>query len=51
MAKYRRSLPHLVNDLLIADEATMVFSQGVDLPKFVAFDLLKHEQGWRVLKQ
>lgn len=54
MAKYRRNLPQLADDPFITDsglETTLVFHQGFDLPEFAAFDLLKHEQGWKVLKQ
>lgn len=54
MAKYRDKLPQLSGDLFLIDgglETTLVFHQGLDLPEFAAFDLLKHDTGYQVLQQ
>ena len=48
MARYRTSLPQLKGDLFLTDggiETTLIFHDGLDLPDFAAFDLLKSEQG------
>ena len=46
---YREQLPQLSGDrLFITDgglETTLIFQQGLDLPQFAAFDLLKSEEG------
>jgi S-methylmethionine-dependent homocysteine/selenocysteine methylase len=54
MAKYRHHLPQLSSDLFITDgglETTMIFREGLDLPDFAAFDLLKHNAGCQALQQ
>lgn len=48
MPKYRNSLPQLSGQLFLTDggmETTLVFHEGIDLPNFAAFDLLKTEEG------
>ncbi len=53
MAQYRNPLPQLSEDLFITDgglETTLIFHQGLDLPDFAAFDLLKHEAGTQALR-
>lgn len=45
-------LPHLGSDLFLTDgglETTMVFHEGIDLPEFAAFDLLKDDAGTQLL--
>jgi S-methylmethionine-dependent homocysteine/selenocysteine methylase len=52
MARYRNNLPQLANDLFLTDgglETTMIFREGLDLPEFAAFDLLKHDAGYQAL--
>jgi S-methylmethionine-dependent homocysteine/selenocysteine methylase len=52
MAKYRATLPQLSNDLFLTDgglETTLIFREGIDLPDFAAFDLLKHSTGYQAL--
>lgn len=53
MAKYRNQLPQL-NDFFVSDgglETTLVFHQGLKLPDFAAFDLLKDERGKETLRE
>ncbi|MBD2093743.1 homocysteine S-methyltransferase family protein [Trichocoleus sp. FACHB-591] len=53
MAKYRHNLPQLSSDLFLTDggiETTLIFREGLELPDFAAFDLLKHEAGYRALE-
>jgi len=48
MTKYRRQLPQLRDRLFVTDgglETTLIFHDGIDLPYFAAFDLLKAEAG------
>ncbi|WP_455198132.1 homocysteine S-methyltransferase family protein [Kaarinaea lacus] len=48
MAKYRCSLPQLSDKLFLTDgglETTLIFHDGLDLPCFAAFDLLKTVEG------
>lgn len=54
MAKYRHHLPQLSNELFLTDggmETTLIFHQGLDLPEFAAFDLLKTEAGYRTIER
>jgi len=54
MSKYRKHLPQLGGGLFLTDgglETTLVFDQGVDLPHFAAFDLLKDETGVDTLRR
>jgi hypothetical protein len=53
MSKYRSQLPQLQNRLFTSDgglETTLVFHEGIDLPHFAAFDLLKDDAGREVLR-
>jgi len=52
--RYRDHLPQLDGDLFLTDgglETTLIFHQGLDLPVFAAFDLLKDEQGTGALRR
>jgi len=54
MAKYRHNLPQMSGDLFLTDggiETYLVFQQGIDLPEFAAFDLLKDEAGRTTVRQ
>ncbi len=48
MAKYRNNLPQLGEKLFLTDsgfETSMIFHEGVELPCFASFDLMKSEEG------
>lgn len=48
MAQYRNRLPQLSDKLFLSDgglETTLVFHDGLELPYFAAFDLLKDDEG------
>jgi len=48
MSSYRNSLPQLTGKLFLTDggmETTLIFHDGIDLPHFAAFDLLKSVEG------
>ena len=52
MARYRNQLPQLDTGLFVTDgglETTLIFHQGIELPLFAAFDLLKHDAGRTLL--
>lgn len=52
-AHYRGSLPQLEGGLFLTDggmETTLVFHEGVDLPEFASFDILKSDAGERWLR-
>lgn len=54
MAPYRNHLPQLSSDLFLTDggiETTLIFREGLDLPDFAAFDLLKHQAGQQALEK
>lgn len=54
MSKYRSLLPQLGDDLFLTDgglETTLVFHEGVTLPHFAAFDLLKTAAGTGTLRR
>jgi len=54
MSKYRNHLPQLGDRLFLTDgglETTLVFHDGVDLPCFAAFDLLRDEAGIAALRR
>jgi S-methylmethionine-dependent homocysteine/selenocysteine methylase len=54
MAKYRTHLPQLSNALFLTDggiETTLLFREGLELPDFAAFTLLKHNAGYQALKK
>lgn len=48
MSKYRARLPQLADKLFLTDagmETFLIFHEGVELPYFASFDLMKNEQG------
>ena len=52
MTYYRHNLPQLSEDLFLTDggiETTLIFREGLDLPEFAAFDLLKSDTGYQAL--
>jgi S-methylmethionine-dependent homocysteine/selenocysteine methylase len=52
MARYRNHLPQLADQLFLTDgglETTLIFHEGIYLPEFAAFDLLKDAFGYQVL--
>lgn len=54
MARYRNVLPQLRGDLFLTDggiETTLIFHEGLDLPDFAAFDLLKRSEGKSALRK
>src|SRR5262249_5306591 len=54
MSKYRKRLPQLGDDLFLTDgglETTLIFHEGLSLPCFAAFDLLRDEAGTAVLRR
>ena len=54
MSKYRNHLPQLKNQLFLTDgglETTLIYHDGVDLPHFAAFDLLKNNAGVELLRR
>jgi S-methylmethionine-dependent homocysteine/selenocysteine methylase len=53
MTRYRNRLPQLQRALFLTDgglETTLVFHQGMELPYFAAFDLLKSKDGIETLR-
>jgi homocysteine S-methyltransferase len=47
-AKYRARLPQLSDQVFLTDggmETTLIYHEGVDLPHFASFDLLKNAEG------
>lgn len=51
---YRNHLPQLDGGLFLTDggiETTLIFHEGLDLPLFAAFDLLKDEEGTEALRR
>lgn len=54
MTKYRHNLPQLGRRLFLADgglETTLIYHEGIDLPHFAAFDLLRTEEGREALRR
>ncbi|MEC4983030.1 MAG: homocysteine S-methyltransferase family protein [Oscillatoria sp. PMC 1068.18] len=54
MSQYRHNLPQLSTDLFLTDggiETTLIFLEGLDLPEFAAFDLLKTQAGYQALEK
>ena len=54
MAKYRDRLPQLDGELFLTDggiETTLIFHNGLDLPCFAAFTLLREVSGQETLKK
>ena len=52
-ALHRESLPQLSDELFVTDggiETTLIFHEGIDLPLFAAFDLLKDDEGTNALR-
>jgi homocysteine S-methyltransferase len=48
MAKYRKHLPQFGSTLFLTDsgmETSLIFHQGIDLPCFASFDLMKSAEG------
>lgn len=53
MAQYRHHLPQLSSDIFLTDgglETTLIFREGLNLPDFAAFDLLKHKAGYQAIQ-
>jgi homocysteine S-methyltransferase len=51
--QYRNALPQLGTELFLTDggiETTLIFHEGLELPDFAAFDLLKHNHGTAALR-
>ena len=54
MAKYRNDLPLKNGDIFATDgglETTLIFHEGVDLPEFAAFVLLRSDEGINTLTE
>jgi len=54
MSNYRRGLPQLDDRLFMTDgglETWLVFHEGIDLPAFAAFDVLKDEAGVGLMRR
>jgi homocysteine S-methyltransferase len=54
MTRYRNELPQLGSDLFLTDggiETTLIFHEGLDLPHFAAFHLLKTPEGRAALRR
>ena len=54
MAQFRKALPQLGGNFYLTDggiETTLIFLEGLDLPDFPAFDLLKSEEGRAALRK
>ena len=54
MAKYRNALPQLDGEFFLTDggiETTLIFHDGLELPEFAAFDLLKSAVGTAALQK
>ncbi len=52
MARYRHNLPQLADTPFITDaglETVLLFLEGIDLPEFASFNLLKHDAGYRAI--
>ena len=54
MAKYRNKLPQLSDKIFLTDgglETTLIFQEGLELPDFAAFYLLKNVEGTEALRR
>src|SRR5688572_33064555 len=54
MTQFRNALPQLGGELFLTDggiETTLIFLEGLELPHFAAFDLLKSAQGEAALQK
>ena len=52
--RYRHALPQMEGDIFLTDggiETTLIFHDGLDLPHFAAFDLMKEENGRSTLNR
>jgi len=52
MARYRTNLPQRSGDFFLTDgglETTLIFHEGLDLPEFAAYDLMRHDRGYQAL--
>jgi S-methylmethionine-dependent homocysteine/selenocysteine methylase len=53
MSKYRSNLPQLGKKVFLTDgglETTLIFHEGIDLPHFAAFDLMRTTEGQSTLR-
>src|SRR5688500_1558371 len=53
-SRYRHHLPQLDGSLFLTDgglETSLIFHDGLDLPEFAAFDLLKDDEGTEALRK
>jgi len=54
LGKYRKRLPQCDGRLFLTDggiETTLIFLEGLELPHFAAFDLLRDRAGWAALRK
>ena len=54
MAKYRNELPQLSSGIFLTDggiETTLIFHEGLELPDFAAFHLLKSKKDYGALQK
>src|SRR5687767_12897010 len=54
MAQFRNALPQLGGDFFLTDggiETTLIFLEGLDLPDFAAFHLLRSKHGEAALRK
>jgi S-methylmethionine-dependent homocysteine/selenocysteine methylase len=54
IGKHRRHLPQCDGKLFLTDggiETTLIFLEGLELPHFAAFDLLRDRAGWNALRK
>jgi len=54
MVEFRKSLPQLGGEFFLTDggiETTLIFLEGLDLPDFAAFDLLRRREGEAALRK
>ena len=54
IGKHRQHLPQLEGKLFLTDggiETTLIFLEGLELPHFAAFDLLRERTGWDALRK
>lgn len=54
MARYRERLPQLGADFFLSDggiETSLIFLEGLELPDFAAFDVLKRADGEAALRR
>jgi homocysteine S-methyltransferase len=52
VSKYRKRLPQMKDRLFVTDgglETTLIFHEGLNLPCFASFELLRNEVGWTTL--